>query len=497
MNNPIFARFGLLAALLLSAAPAFSQNIQQVKYWVEDGPGKKVPPQPSISREQANRLIRILEGRAGGAAGLPEALAYRVADVVVKLDFVSGTRVTPQQWDEKIAAFQAGYASAFPAGKRPSAGEWEKGIDKLLTQLVSRSDDPHTNYFDRDAMKRLVETNNNSGFVGIGAHVEANPEGVGIVRSLPGSPARAAGLRKGDVIIAIDKVPAKGMALEEAVTRLRGAAGTSVDVAVRRGTGEFKATITRAAVSTPISFARMPSPGIGYVYFAHFAEKIDEALFSHIDALKATGADKLIIDVRGNPGGLLTMAQSIVSEFLKNGQEINTTRTRGLIMDRGVTDGDGRFAGMPLAVLSDEGSASASEILAAALQDHARAKIVGNRSYGKGTFQSVMPTEIPVTRFFVRTRQPDGAGLKVTSGGWHAPSGRNIGGTHDPKTGRNVPGTGGVVPDITVAVSADEAKAVAEGIEEQLFGATAGAAADPVLRAAIMALSPNYAAVPR
>lgn len=489
-----FALLGLFAPLALASAAAFPQHI---KYRLEDGPGKSVPPSYNITREQVQKLSRILQGEEGGIPGLPEALAYRVVDVVLKLDFISGTRVTPAEWDEKITAFSAGYASAFPAGKTPNAEEWEKGIDNLLTKLVSRAEDPHTMYFDKAGMKRMQEVTSNSGFVGIGAHVEANPEGVGIVRSMPGSPARAAGLRKGDMIIAIDKASAKGMALEEAVTLLRGAAGTTVDVTVRRGDTEFKATITRAAVSTPISFARLAAPEVGYVFFAHFAEKVDEAVFNHIDALKEAGAEKLIIDVRGNPGGLLTMAQTIVSEFLKNGQEINTTRTRGLIMDRGVTDGDGRYAGMPLAVLSDEGSASASEILSAALQDHARAKIVGNRSYGKGTFQTVMPTEIPVTRFFVRTRQPDGAGMKVTSGGWHAPSGRNIGGTHDPKTGRNVPGSGGVVPDISVSVSPDEAKAVAEGIEEQLFGAAAGAATDTALSAAIMALSPNIAAVPR
>lgn len=482
-NMTLRSLFSLLAALALFAAPI--NAAQFIKYRVEDGPGKSVPPRPSITAEQASKLERILSGNAGGASGLPDALAYRVVDVVFKLDLVSGTRLTKSEWDAKLETLSSGFAAAFPAGKTPSADEWEKGLDKLLVKLVSRENDPHTMYFDRAGMKRMQEMTSNAGFVGIGAHVETNPEGIGIARSLPGSPARNAGIRKGDVITAVDKKPTKGMALEDAVTLLRGTAGTTVNVTIRRGTQEFTAKITRAKVTTPISFASMPQPGIGYVYFAHFADRVDAILFAQIDDLMAKGARKLIIDVRGNPGGLLNMAQSIVSEFLKNGQETNSTRTRGLILERSVTDGDGRYANLPLAVLTDAGSASASEVLAAAMQDHARAKIIGGQSYGKGTFQSVMPTEIPVTKFFVTKRQPDGAGMKVTSGGWHAPSGRNIDGKHDPKTGRNVPGTGGVVPDVPVRVSEDEAKAVQEGIDEQLFGAAAGASTDSVLKAAL------------
>lgn len=502
--NPYRRLFALLAAFSLSAQLAQAQLLRPDfsgihplssipiadKYKIEDGPGKTAPRQANITQAQADKLSRILQGREGGSAGLPDALAYRVVDVVVKLDVMSGTPITAPEWDLKFAALAAGYSASFPAGNKPTAEQWEKGVDKLLTEMVSRAEDPHTQYFDREGMKRMREMTSNAGFVGIGAHVEASPEGVAVARALPGSPARAAGLRKGDVIILIDQVPAKGMPLEEAVTRMRGTAGTVVNVRIKRGAAEFDAAITRAAVASPVSFAAMAAPGIGYVYFSIFSEQVDEALFAHIDALKAKGAKKLIVDVRGNPGGLLNMAQSIVSEFLKNGQEIDTTRTRGLIQERGVTDGDGRFVAMPLAVLIDGGSASASEILAAALQDHARAKIIGAQSYGKGTFQTVMGTEIPVERLFrAPERCPDGAGMKVTSGGWYAPSGRNINGKHDPKTGRNIPGSGGVVPDVKIEVADAEHAAVMEGISEQLFGAASGAAKDSVLSAAISALS--------
>lgn len=510
-------RIPLAVSLLLAAAPAFAQvavplngafpdfdgvrrmgrapGATEVKFKTDDSGASRLPrTPPSLTDAQLQRVVDAL-----AAQGVPDALVYRVANVMVVADVVAGTPVTRAEWDRRVAAFVAAAPGEIPAGG--TAAQQEAGVDKLLGAMVARADDPHTQYLDRAGWTRLMEATRNTGFVGIGAHIEADPAGVKVSRPLPGSPAATAelkqngvaagaGLRRGDVIVEIDGVSAAGMPLDQAVTRLRGVPNSVVSIRVKRGNQLYDASVTRRHVSSPNSFSKMAAPGIGYVYFQSFVDKVDADVFARIDQLKAQGARKLILDVRGNPGGSLPMVQSIASEFLRDGQEITTTRARNIVISRATTDGDGRYADMPVAVLIDTHSASASEILADVLQAHGRATIIGFQSYGKGTFQSVIPTEIPVELFGVVVgRQPDGTGAKVTGGGWYGPTGRSIQGRHDPATGRNVPGSGGVRPDVVVNVSDAEQEAVMTGLLEQLFGSGPAAASDPALSEAVRRLS--------
>lgn len=510
-------RISLAVSLLLAASTAFAQvsvplpgslpdfdgvsrmgrapGATEIKYKTDNSGAAQLPrTPPNLTEAQLQRVVDAL-----AAQGVPDALVYRVANVMIVADVVAGAPVSRAEWERRVSAFVAAAPNDIPANG--TAAQQEAGVDKLLGAMVARSDDPHTQYLDRGAWTRLQEATRNTGFVGIGAHVEADPAGVRISRPLPGSPAASAelkqngatvgtGLRRGDVIVEIDGAPAAGMPLDQAVTRLRGVPNSSVSLRVKRGNQLYDASVTRRHVSSPNSFAKMAAPGIGYVYFAGFVDKVDADVFAKIDRLKSQGARKLILDVRGNPGGSLPMVQSIASEFLRDGQEINTTRARNIVISRATTDGDGRYAGMPVAVLIDTHSASASEILADVLQAHGRATVIGFQSYGKGTFQSVIPTEIPVELFGVVVgRQPDGTGTKVTGGGWYGPSGRSIQGRHDAATGRNVPGSGGVRPDVVINVSDAEQEAIMTGLLEQLFGSGPAAANDPALAEAVTRLS--------
>lgn len=509
-------RIPLALSLLLAAASAYAQVVgpfngalpdfdgvsrmgrapgaTEIKFKTDDSGAARLPrTPPSLTDAQLQRVVDAL-----AAQGVPDALAYRVINVMAAADIVAGAPIPPAEWERRVSAFVAAAPTALPSGS--TAAQHEAGVDRLLGQMIARSDDPHTQYLDRAAWDRLMESSRNAGFVGIGAHIAADPAGVKITRPLPGGPAASAvlrlngrpaatGLRRGDIIVEIDGAAAAGMPLDQAVARLRGVPNSSVRVKVQRGAAVYDASITRRLVQTPNSFSRMAAPGIGYVHFSSFVDAVDADVFARIDALRAQGAAKLIIDVRGNPGGSLPMVQSIASEFLRDGQEITTTRARNIVISRAVTDGDGRYRDMPVAVLIDTHSASASEILAGVLQDHSRATIIGYQSYGKGTFQSVIPTEIPVERFgFVVGRRQDGTGAKITGGGWYGPSGRSIQGRHDPRTGMNAPGTGGVRPDVVVHVSGAEHEAIMDGLADQLFGSGPAAAHDPALAAAIRRL---------
>jgi C-terminal peptidase prc len=509
-------RISLALSLLLAAASASAQAVlplngalpdfdgvsrmgrapgaTEIKYTTDDSGAAQLPrTPPSLTEAQLQRVVDAM-----AAQGVPDALAYRVINVMAVADIVAGAPISRAEWDRRVNAFVAAAPTAFPSGS--TAEQYESGVDRLLGQMISRPEDPHTQYLDRASWTRLIEATRNTGFVGIGAHVGADPAGVKITRPLPGGPAASAvlrlngqpaatGLRRGDVITEIDGVSAAGVPLDQAVARLRGVPNSNVRVKVQRGGAVYDATIPRRLVQTPNSFSRMAAPRVGYVYFSSFVDNVDADVFARIDALRAQGATRLILDVRGNPGGSLPMVQSIASEFLRDGQEITTTRARNIVISRAVTDGDGRYKDMQVAVLIDTHSASASEILAGVLQDHSRATVIGYQSYGKGTFQSVIPTEIPVERFgFVVGRRADGTGAKITGGGWYGPSGRSIQGRHDPATGMNVPGTGGVRPDVVINVSAAEHEAIMDGLTDQVFGSGPAAAHDPALAAAIQRL---------
>jgi carboxyl-terminal processing protease len=271
-------------------------------------------------------------------------------------------------------------------------------------------------------------------------------------------------VQEGDEIIAVDSVSTVGWEMGRVTERTRGEAGTKVKVTfLREGVAEpVILTLTRAVVHIPaVPFSFMVEPGIGYIPLQVFNESSAEEVTNAVMRLHHEGAKSLILDLRGNGGGILGQSLAVSSLFLRPGQPIVSVRGRNGMNEADSAAGRRLEAQLPLVILTDEGSASASEIVAGALQDHDRALVVGARSYGKGLVQQTFPLE-------------GGYLFKVTTGKWFTPSGRSI---HRDRTlqadgryvekpadttkaplpkfksasGRTVLGGGGIFPDITVA----------------------------------------------
>jgi carboxyl-terminal processing protease len=298
---------------------------------------------------------------------------------------------------------------------------------------------------------------------------------VTVVAPLPGAPAEEVGVEAGDRIVAIDGKPTQGWSPEEALRAVRGAPGTVVRLVVERaGVDEpVPFTVTRREIRFhPVQNALVLRDGVGYVNLVSFSEGSATELRRTVDSLRRAGARALVVDVRGNPGGLLEQGVAVVDLFLDEGLEIVAMRGRAREANQTFFDrGPQPFRGLPVAVLVDSASASAAEILAGALQDNDRAVLVGTTTYGKGSAQSVLPLA-------------DGGAMKLTTALWYTPSGRSITRprtapdddeeadrstflsdttrrrpTFKTRGGRTVYGGGGITPDVAIPVdtpSSDE-----------------------------------------
>jgi len=254
-------------------------------------------------------------------------------------------------------------------------------------------------------------------YEGLGIQIDVRDDLLTIVAPIEGTPAYQEGLRAGDRILEVDGVPTRGWSQDKAVTELRGPKGSSVTLTIgREGRDDmFPVTITREPItlsSVPYSF--MVRDGIGYVRFRQFSERGREEIRQAVRDLEKQGLRGLILDLRNNPGGLLDQAIDVTDLFLPKGAEIVSTRGRMNEADRTYSARDNDdFSAHPTIVLVDRASASASEILAGALQDHDRALIVGQATWGKGLVQSLFPLD-------------DGYFLKLTTARYYTPSGRSI-----------------------------------------------------------------------
>jgi carboxyl-terminal processing protease len=293
--------------------------------------------------------------------------------------------------------------------------------------------------------------------------MDVRDSGITVVATLHATPAEQAGITSGDRIVEIDGKSARGLTAEEALKTLRGPAGSKVKVVVERPgvTAPLTFTLMRRDIQVnPVQHSLLLPEGVGYVDLRVFSIDAASGLSRAIDSLRSVGARSLVLDLRGNPGGLLDQGIGVADLFLDAGQSIVSTKGRSADENRAYADRVAqRWGGMPLVVLTDSGSASASEIVAGALQDHDRALVVGTATYGKGSAQRV---------FRIR----DGA-VKLTTALWYTPNGRSINrartsdedadddgpptadSTKRPEfktdAGRTVLGGGGIVPDIIVS----------------------------------------------
>jgi carboxyl-terminal processing protease len=296
----------------------------------------------------------------------------------------------------------------------------EIGYEPLTTAAIQgmlRTLDPHSNYYDRRAFEEM-RLEQRSQYYGIGASIQQRYRGVYIIETFKDTPATLAGLRYGDQIIAIDGKNTESWNSDQVRDHLRGELGAEVKVTVRRAAAAQPVTapLERAAVDLPsISGSYLVKPGVGYIALSRgFHSTTSDELTSAIAALKSQGMQSLILDLRNNPGGFLDQAIRVADKFLQRGQIILSVRSRdGRLGDKDWPAESGMPETFPLVVLIDDGSASASEIVAGAIQDHDRGLIVGEPSFGKGLVQTIFPLT-------------GGAGLTLTTARYYTPSGRLI-----------------------------------------------------------------------
>ncbi len=286
-------------------------------------------------------------------------------------------------------------------------------IRGMLTGL-----DPHSTYLDADAYKEL-QVGTSGEFGGLGIEVGMENGFVKVISPIDDTPAQRAGVAAGDVIIRIDDTPIKGLTLNQSVKLMRGKPGTDIELTIiREGKDKpLKIVITRDIIQVNSVKHRLLDPDYGYVRITQFQSKTGEDLIKAISKLKKeSGQDNLnglILDLRNNPGGVLNAAVSVSDAFLTDGLVVYTEgRVKDSKMEFKATPND-VIKGAPLIVLVNGGSASASEIVAGALQDHKRAIIMGSKTFGKGSVQTILPMQ-------------NGAALKLTTARYYTPAGRSI-----------------------------------------------------------------------
>jgi carboxyl-terminal processing protease len=290
-------------------------------------------------------------------------------------------------------------------------------LNTTAIQGMLRTLDPHSNFYDRKSFEEM-RMEQRSQYYGIGASIQQRYRGVYIMETFKDTPAARSGLRYGDRVVAIDGKNTESWNSDQVRDNLRGELGTEVKVTVRRaGASEpLTVTIDRAAVDLPsISGSYILKPGVGYVALSRgFHSTTGDELSSAISGLKSKGMQSLVLDLRGNPGGFLDQAIRVADKFLQRGQVILSVRSRdGRAGDKDWPAETGLPEAFPLVVMIDESSASASEIVAGAIQDHDRGLIVGEPSFGKGLVQTIYPLS-------------GGAGLTLTTARYYTPSGRLI-----------------------------------------------------------------------
>jgi carboxyl-terminal processing protease len=327
------------------------------------------------------------EGAAGHAATLPWEEARLLAEVLHRI--------------------KADYVEPVTDGRL-----MENAVRGMVAGL-----DPHSAFLDADEYREMQAETTGS-YPGIGIEVAATARGVEVMQPIEGSPAAAAGLRTGDVIIAIDEKQIAADALEAAIAALRGTAGSTVSLSVRREglASPLDYVIRRTRVAVHSVVAETLEPGFGYLRIQSFSETTARDVAQSLRELARQSPPALkglVIDLRNNPGGLLESAVEIADDFLDKGNIVSADgRTEDARFRMDAKPGD-LLAGAPISVLVNGNSASAAEILAGALRDNHRAQLIGRRTYGKGSVQTVIPLSAD-------------RALKLTTSRYYTPSGASI-----------------------------------------------------------------------
>jgi carboxyl-terminal processing protease len=305
----------------------------------------------------------------------------------------------------------------------------ENSINGMLTGL-----DPHSSYMNAKAF-RDMQVQTKGEFGGLGIEVTQENGYIKVISPIDDTPASKAGVKAGDIITALDGKTVQGLSLQDAVDKMRGLPNSKITLTIKREGVEkpLEVSMLREIIHIQVVKSRMEPDNIGYVRLTQFTEQADAGLKQAVKSLRQQAGGKLkalILDLRNNPGGLLDQAVAISGDFINQGEIVSTRARHTEDAQRWDAKGSDILEGLPLVVLINGGSASSSEIVAGALQDHHRAALLGTRSFGKGSVQTVIPL-------------PGNGAMRLTTARYYTPSGRSIQGQ-------------GIAPDVAVAETREE-----------------------------------------
>lgn len=305
----------------------------------------------------------------------------------------------------------------------------EKQAEGAITGMVASLGDPYTTYLTADQSKELSDDLKGS-LSGVGIEVGLKNDKLTVIAPIDGAPAALAGIRAGDIIVGVNNEETSSMSLDTAVSKIRGQKGTDVTLKIIRGSSSPKDyKITRDEITVPSVKTEVKEDGIGYIKISRFGDDTVEAVQNAASELKTKGVKAVVVDLRDNPGGYLDGAVDISSQFMSSGVVVEQRSSKEKNSVYHAKPG-GELTEIPVVVLVNNGSASASEIMAGALHDNNRATLVGEKTFGKGSVQQLFQLS-------------GGANVKITIAHWFTPKGVNI-------------SKEGIHPDIEVKQTAED-----------------------------------------
>lgn len=323
------------------------------------------------------------------------------------------------------------YVDAYYLNKKDI--ESDEVVDGVLHGVIDSLGDKYADYYNAEEYKEIMEDNSGE-YGGIGTYVTQDKKtgSIILVNPFEGAPAYKAGLKAGDVLLKVDDKSVVGLSLDEVTSIMKGEAGTTVKVEINRDGKKLSFDVTREIVDVPtVGHTVIKDDNIGYVYISSFNQKSGQQFKEAVDELEKQKVDGIVIDLRNNGGGVLDAAIEVLDRVLPEGLVLYTETNKGRENEY-FSDGESCL-GKPYVVLINEYSASASEVVAGAIQDFGIGKIIGTTSYGKGVVQSLIPMKGANT----------GEAVKLTTSKYFTPKGRNIDGI-------------GIEPDIKVELDAEK-----------------------------------------
>jgi carboxyl-terminal processing protease len=360
-------------------------------------------------------------------------LAITAAIVLIAFGFVLGvfSGSSYQSYDENLQAIVQTWETINQDYVEQDKIDRSELSQAAIQAMMEALNDPYSAYLDPQMYQMEVEDTGGK-FEGIGAEVSIRDGAVTIVAPYPGSPAEKAGIKAGDVILAVDGEPVEGLSLLDVIAKVRGPSGTTVELIVmHQGEVEpVQLTVTREEINVPSVMFEMLDGNVAYIYITQFGDNTNSELGAVLEKVQQQNATGIVLDLRNNPGGNLQTVLDVASRFLEPGEVVLSVRYNDGRVEELKANSQNPATDLPMVVLVNVGSASASEVLSGALQDHGRAVIAGQVTFGKGSVNYMVPLA-------------DGSAIYITAARWLTPNGKLIEGE-------------GIQPDYELNPSQDE-----------------------------------------